>query len=123
MRICIPVPCFFRNMDFCAAIKRIHELGFDAAETYNWKYLDQDAVRHACEENGVELLSMCTTNFNLTDPLSRDAWLAGLKESCEAAKRMGVKHLITQVGPDTGARRDFQHESIVKGLSAAKSIL
>ena len=119
MRICIPVPCFFRNMDFCAAIKRIHELGFDAAETYNWKDLDQDAVRHACEENGVELLSMCTTNFNLTDPLSRDAWLAGLKESCEAAKRMGVKHLITQVGPDTGARRDFQHESIVKGLSAA----
>ena len=107
MRICIPVPCFFRNMDFCAAIKRIHELGFDAAETYNWKDLDQYADRHACEENGVELLSMSTTNFNLTDPLSRDAWLAGLKESCEAAKRMGVKHLITQVGPDTGARRDF----------------
>ena len=79
MRICIPVPCFFRDMDFCDAIKRIHELGFDAAETYNWKDLDQDAVRHACEDNGVELLSMCTTNFNLTDPAQRDAWLAGLR--------------------------------------------
>ena len=123
MRLCVPVPCFFRNMDFCDALRRIQALGFDAVETYQWKGLDQDAVRRTCEETGVELLSMCTTNFNLTDPLSRDAWLAGLKESCEAAKRMGVKHLITQVGPDTGARRDFQHESIVKGLSAAKSIL
>ena len=123
MRFCIPVPCFFRDIDFCDALKRIRELGFDAAETYNWKDLDQDAVRATCEETGVELMSMCTTNFDLTNPAARDAWLAGLRESCAAAKHMGVKRLITQVGPDTGARRDFQHESIVKGLSAARPIL
>lgn len=123
MRFCIPVPCFFRDIDFCDALKRIRELGFDAAETYNWKDLDQDAVRATCEETGVELMSMCTTNFDLTNPAARDAWLVGLRESCAAAKHMGVKRLITQVGPDTGARRDFQHESIVKGLSAARPIL
>ena len=123
MRFCIPVPCFFRDIDFCDALKRIRELGIDAAVTYNWKDLDQDAVRATCEETGVELMSMCTTNFDLTNPAARDAWLAGLRESCAAAKRMGVKRLITQVGPDTGARRDFQHESIVKGLSAARPIL
>ena len=123
MKIDIPVSCFFRDMDFCAAIKRIGELGFDAAETYNWKSLDQDAVRNACQESGVELLSMCTTNFNLTAPEARKDWLEGLKESCVAANRMGVKRLITQVGPDTGARREFQHDSIVAGLKAAKPIL
>ena len=123
MRICIPVPCFFRNMDFCAAIKRIHELGFDAAETYNWKDLDQDAVRHACEENGVELLSMCTTEFRMTDPSYREAWLAGLAETCKAANRMNVKRLITQVGPDTGAPRAEQHAAIVETLRQAKPIL
>ena len=37
MRICIPVPCFFGKMDFCEAIAKIAQLGFDAAETYNWK--------------------------------------------------------------------------------------
>ena len=61
MRICIPVPCFFGKMDFCEAIAKIAQLGFDAAETYNWKSLDLDAVRNACEQSGVELLSMCTT--------------------------------------------------------------
>ena len=123
MRYCIPVPCFFGNMDFADAIRKIGSLGFDAAETYNWKKLNFDAVRGACEESGVELLSMCTTEFNLTNPDMRKAWLDGLLESCKAAKELNVKRLITQVGNDTGARLEFQHNSIVKGLKEAKPIL
>ena len=56
MRICVPVPCFFKD-DFCDALRTIGKLGFDAAETYNWKNLDLDKVRATCEETGVELLS------------------------------------------------------------------
>ena len=123
MRICIPIPCFFGKMDFCDALRKVKELGFDAAETYNWKSLDKAAVKRTCEETGVELLSMCTTEFNMTDPARRQAWLDGLQESCKAANEMGVKRLITQVGQDTGARREFQHESIVAALKAAKPIL
>ena len=123
MRLCVPIPCFFGKMDFCDAIRRVKALGFDAAETYNWKNLDLDAIRHTCEETGVELLSMCTTEFRMTDPALRDAWLAGLKESCAAAKRVGAGKLITQVGPDTGAPREAQHESIVAALKAAQPIL
>ena len=68
MRICVPIPCFFGGMDFCDAIRKVKELGFDAVETYNWKNLDLDRVRETCEETGVELLSMCTTEFNMTNP-------------------------------------------------------
>ena len=53
MRFCVPVPCFFKDVDFCDAIKKIGELGFDAAETYNWRVLDLDKVRNACQESGV----------------------------------------------------------------------
>lgn len=123
MRICIPVPCFFGKMDFCEAIAKIAELGFDAAETYNWKSLDLDAVRNACEQSGVELLSMCTTEFNMTNPAKRKDWLNGLKESCAAAKRVGASKLITQVGADTGEERARQHDSIVAALKQAKPIL
>ena len=123
MRYCIPVPCFFGGMDFADAIRKIASLGFDAVETYRWKGLDFDSIRGACEETGVELMSMCTTEFNLTNPDLRQKWLDGLKESCEAAKKLNVKRLITQVGNDTGARLEFQHESIVKGLTAGKPIL
>ena len=123
MRMCIPIPCFFGGMDFCDAIRKVAELGFDAIETYAWKHLDKDAVKRTCEETGVEFISMCTTEFNMTDPNRRQLWLDGLKESCEAANKMGVKHLITQVGQDMGTRRDFQHDSIVAALKAAKPIL
>lgn len=123
MRICIPVPCFFGKMDFCEAIAKIAQLGFDAAETYNWKSLDLDAVRNACEQSGVELLSMCTTEFNMTNPAKREDWLNGLKESCAAAKRVGASKLITQVGADTGEERARQHDSIVAALKQAKPLL
>lgn len=123
MRLCVPIPCFFGDMDFCEGLRRVKALGYDAAETYNWKGLDFDAVRRTCEETGVELLSMCTSEFRMTDPTLRQAWLDGLEESCQAANRMGVKRLITQVGQDTGAPREQQHAAIVETLNLARPIL
>ena len=123
MRLCVPVPCFFKDIPFEDAIYRIKELGFDAAETYNWKAFDIDKVKKALDETGVELVSMCTTEFRMTDPAFRQAWLDGLKESCEAANKLGAKRLITQVGPDTGAPREEQHAAIVETLKQAKPIL
>ena len=122
MRICIPIPCFFKQ-DFVDAIYKVKSLGFDAIETYDWKSLDLDAVKNACEDAGVELISMCTTEFRMTDEQFRKQWLLGLEESCKAANQAGAKHLITQVGQDTGAPREKQHENIVAALKEAKPIL
>lgn len=123
MRLCVPVPCFFGNEDFDESIRKIGALGFDAAETYNWRGLDLKAVEKACRESGVELISMCTTEFRMTDPSYRQAWIDGLLESCEAANRVGAHRLITQVGQDTGAPREKQHEAIVETLRQATPIL
>ena len=82
-----------------------------------------EAVRNTCEETGVEFISMCTTEFNMTNPEMRQKWLDGLEESCRAANIAGVKHLITQVGNDTGEYRRYQHDSIMAALKAARPIL
>ena len=128
MRLCVPVPCFFKYdsaKTFADALKQIGALGYDAAETYNWKPLTDDPqlIVEAQKEAKVELLSMCTTEFRMTDPTYRKEWLAGLKESCEFAKKIGVRKLISQVGPDTGASRAEQHKAIVDTLNLAKPIL
>lgn len=123
MRLCVPIPCFFGSGDFCDAIRTVRALGFDAVETYDWKTLDIPAVKATLDEEGVELISICTTEFRLTDPLWRDAFVEGVKESCEAARRLGAKRMITQVGQDTGAPREAQHASIVQGLKAAVPLL
>ena len=123
MRLCVVIPCFFKQTDLCDAVRACAQLGFDAVETYRWQGLDLDAVRRTLDETGVELISMCTTEFRLTDPAYREAWLDGLRESCIAAQRLGVGRLITQVGKDTGAPREEQHASIVEGLRAGAPIL
>lgn len=123
MRLCVPIPCFLGGMDFADAIRKVHSMGFDAVETYAWKDLDPDSIRAACEETGVEFVSMCTTEFRMTTPEHRRLWLDGLRESCEGAVKLGVKRLITQVGQDTGEPREAQHEAIVTTLNEAKPIL
>lgn len=123
MKFCIPIPCFFGKLDFSDAIVKVAELGFSAVETYDWTKLDFDRVKATLDETGVELVSMCTTEFNMTAPELRAKWLDGLRESCVAAKRLGAKRLITQVGQDTGKAREFQHQSIVDCLNEAKCIL
>ena len=123
MRLCVVVPCFFRGTDFCDAIKEISKLGYDAAETYSWHGIATPEVKKVLDDSGVELLSMCTTEFRLTDPKHRGLFLDGLERSAEAANILGVGRLITQVGQDTHEDRKVQHESIVEGLFKAAPIL
>lgn len=123
MRLCVCVPCFYPKLPLQKTIRQIAALGYDAVELWGWKDLNVDAVRDAMAETGVELLSMCTTEFRMTDPACRTLWLEGLEESCRMARQLGVKKLITQVGPDTGAPRQLQHEAIVTTLTQAAPIL
>ena len=123
MKLCVAIPCFFKNVGFCEAIRKCKELGFEFVETYKWKDLDLAEVRKTLDETGITLVSMCTTEFNLTNPELREKWLNGLRETCEAAEKLGVKKLITQVGQDTGEPRELQHKSIVDGLRAGAEIL
>ena len=123
MKLCVPIPCFFGGLPFETAVEKIAALGYSYVEIYGWEQLDLSSAAKALEKNGVTLLSMCTSVFDLTDPARRFSWVEGIRKSCEAAAALGVKKLITQVGPDTGAARETQHESIVDGLKAGAPIL
>ena len=126
MKLCVPIPCFFPCSDteqFITAIRKSAELGYRTVETYDWRMLDTAAVRCALEDTGVELCSILVMENRLTTPTCRDLWLSSLKDTCETAVKMGVKHAITQVGNDTGAPREAQHTAIVETLRAAKHIL
>lgn len=123
MKLCVPIPCFFNTLPFETAVEKTAALGFEYVEIYDWRQLDFAAAKDALARTGVTLLSMCTTEFRLTDPAFRQSWLDGLRESCAAAGALGVKKLITQVGPDTGAPRAAQRRSIIDGLRAGAELL
>ncbi len=123
MKLCVPLPCFFGELPFEAAVAKAAALGYEYVEIYGWKHLDLAAAGRALAEAGVTMVSMCTSEFRLTDPACRGLWLEGLRESCAAAAALGVKHLITQVGPDTGADRASQRRSVTEGLKAGAELL
>ncbi|MBQ7639199.1 MAG: TIM barrel protein [Clostridia bacterium] len=123
MKLCVPIPCFFGSLPFEKAVEKVSSLGYEYVEIYDWRSLDLVSAANALKKSGVTMLSMCTTEFRLTDPKYRDMWARGIKESCEAARVLGVKKLITQVGPHTGAQREEQHKSVVDGLKAGAEIL
>lgn len=122
MKFDVPIPCFFKG-DFCEALHTVKELGFDAVETYRYDGLDIDRVKATFDETGIKLVSICTSEFNLTHESYSDRWLEGFEKSCIVAKRLGVEKMITQVGNDTGEPGIKQHANIVNTLKKAKPIL
>ncbi len=123
MKLCVPIPCFFGDLPFETAVEKTAALGYRYVEIYDWTRLDFAAAAAALKNTGVTLLSMCTTEFRLTDPACRGLWLEGLRRSCEAASVLGVKTLITPVGPATGEPRAEQRRSLIEGLAAGAGIL
>jgi len=123
MKLCVPIPCFFGKLPFEEAVEKTAALGYRYVEIYDWRQLDPVAAKQALDRCGVTLLSMCTTEFRLTDPACRALWVQGIKDSVAAARALGVKKLITQVGPDTGADREAQRRSIAEGLKAGAPVL
>ena len=126
MRLSVCLPCFynFKEITVQDAVRKAAALGYDAVEM--WKApedLDPEAVAAACRECGVTFAAMCTNEFHMTADGDIPAYLEGLKSACETAKRMGVKKLISQVGPDTGAPREQQHANIVRCLKEAAKVL
>ena len=102
-------------------VQKIHELkkaGISAFEFWSWWDKDLDALKKAMDQTGLTLAAMCTRFISLTNPACRQEYLDGLKESIAAAQKLGCKTLISQLGDDTGAARNLQHESIVEGLHA-----
>ena len=89
MKLCVPIPCFFGGIPFEAAVEKVAALGYKYVEIYDWQRLDFASARTALEKTGVTLLSMCTSEFNLTDPARRALWLEGLQKKLRSGGSSG----------------------------------
>ncbi len=105
----------------CAAVK---EAGIKTIEFWGWWDRDLDALQKAQHGNDLAISACCTRFISLVDPELRNAYLNGLKESIEAAKLLGTKTLISQVGDyRAGIPRKVQKQSLIDGLKAAAPLL
>ncbi|MDB4583413.1 TIM barrel protein [Draconibacterium sp.] len=105
----------------CAAVKRA---GISAIEFWDWWDRDLDALVAAQEANDLKISACCTKFISLVDPALRDDYLKGLEESIVAARNLGTKVLISQVGDfRAGVPREKQRQSLIDGLKEAAPML
>jgi hydroxypyruvate isomerase len=123
MNFSVCVDSVFTGVEMNSALEQVKACGFGFFEFWGWKNRDLEAIKKRADALGLSCGSICTSSFRRNDPASREEFLAGLKESIPAARKLGAKFLITQSGEDTGAVRPFQHKSIVAGLKAAAQVL
>lgn len=120
-------PCadmLFRDADYTARLRKVAEAGMDAYEFWAWWDKDLDALKAANDELGLTIATFCTKFVTLIDPAARADYIAGLRESIAAAKRVGVHQLISQTGNERPeVPRGEQHQSLVDGLKACAPIL
>ena len=123
MRLCINPLTVYGVRDPAEAFADMTARGIRDFELWQ---VDPDSVlplKQAMDVSGMRLATFCTRAFDLTDPDRRTAYLDGLSSALADAARLDCRMLITQVGPDTGAPRATQHESILAGLRACVPLL
>ena len=123
MNFCVCVPCFFPKARPAEAIRAVAACGYRYAEFWRVPDADVSEIRKAADGEGVTVLSLCTDDFVMNDPAHTRNWLDALKRSCEKARALGARKMVTQVGQDTGMPRETQLAAIRSALAGAKPVL
>lgn len=62
--------------------------------------------------------------FNLVDPAFRDSYIADLKETIAACKKLNIQAIITQTGNERlEVSREIQHKAVVETLKRCTPLL
>jgi hydroxypyruvate isomerase len=124
MKLSVCIDALFRGKSLEESMREVKAAGVDTIEFWGWWNKDLACLLKLKEEFGINISAICTKFVSLTDSTKRQEYLDGLQESIVAAKALGCRALITQVGSElSDVARDKQHESIVQGLNACVSLL
>ena len=91
---CACIETLYTELPFLDRFQAAKDDGFDFVEFWSWEDKDLDAVRAAARQAGIGI-----TGFNgdaalsLVDPAQKADYLAFLRRSVEAAKRVGARSL------------------------------
>ena len=93
-RPCACIDTLYKELPFLERITAAGRDGFAAVEFWHWQDRDMAAVRHAAEAAGVQVAGFNGDGpFSLIDPEQREAYLAYLARSMDAAKAAGAASL------------------------------
>jgi hydroxypyruvate isomerase len=129
-KLSVRVEALFRGMGLAPAMEKVAEAGYRGFEFGDWRAQDAAAITRIKDRLGLECACLVGNRavnprgMTLVDPADREAFLAEIKASTEAARRFETTRLVTLTGNELpGISRDAQHKSIVEGLKGAQDVV
>jgi hydroxypyruvate isomerase len=124
VKLSVCIDSVFRELGLEDSLRKVKEEGFRAFEFWGWEKKDLGLMTKLVQELDLSLSAFCVKQANLTEPSARSAYLDGLKETLEVAKRLQCRTLILTVGSErAGVPREEQRRSLVEGLRASLPLL
>lgn len=111
--------------EFPERVRAAAAAGMDAVEFWTWRGRDLAAIAGAASDSGIAVAGICVEPWgSLTDPATVQEFLTGVRDSCDAAAKLGCRTLVSQVGPEhENVPRTEQHSAIVAALAQAEPIV
>lgn len=92
LKKCACIEPMYSELPFLDRFQAAKDDGFDFVEFWSWTDKDLDAVRAAAEKAGIGISGFNgDADFSLIDPTQKADYLAFLRRSVEAAKRVGAR--------------------------------
>jgi hydroxypyruvate isomerase len=124
MRLSVCIDAVFQEKNFLEAMKTVKETGYQAYEFWQWWEKDIKTIEKAQKALGLKAAAFCTKFVSLLDPVLRQDYIKGLKETLEIAKLLDCRTIISQIGYELkGVSREEQYQSVVSGLKGAAPFL
>lgn len=91
LRKCACIDTLYTELDWLDRFRAAREDGFEAVEFWDWRVRDLEKTREAAERAGISISGFNgDADYSLVDPEHRAPYLADLKKSIAAAKRVGA---------------------------------
>lgn len=124
MKLDICIDMVYGSEHFTDAMGKISSLGITEYEFWSWWDKDMEAILEKQKRLNMQCIAFCTRFITMLEPSQRKAYIKGLKESITAAKKLGVKYLITQTGSCiSGKSYESQWLSLKDGLKECVPVL
>ena len=126
----VRVEALFRNMKLPQMMEKVAEAGYQGFEFGDWRAQNPAEITQLKNRLGLQCACLVGNRavnpkgMTLVGPADREAFLAEIKASTEAAQRFEATRLVTLTGNELpSVPREAQHKSIVEGLKRAHDVV
>ncbi len=94
LKKCACIDTLYTELDWKDRFRAAKEDGFAAVEFWDWRIRDLDETKEAAEKAGIAISGFNgDADYSLVDPEQKEAYLDALRQSMDAAKKVGARSL------------------------------